>query len=169
MRFLHFIRRQAWYASSSETPLHVLNWLNLTLHQFSLDFVQELYLKELKGYKAPPQVRTRTFRSKPTAEILTATTLFSVNRQRTHTSVLSRLTACHPPPKHPHFPPTLLLSCPRMMRQNPPLLRNLRLLKPLLKLLVLVPRLSWRLSRQTFPRLMPTTRRTMYKPSRVQK
>ena len=76
MRFFHFIRRQAWYASSSEMPLHVLNWLNLTLHQFSLDFVQELYLKELKGYKAPPQVRTRIFRSKPTAEILTANNLF---------------------------------------------------------------------------------------------
>ena len=169
MRFLHLFRRQAWYVSLSETPLHVLNWPNLTLHQFSLDFVQELYLKELKGYKAPPQVRTHIFRSKSTAEILTATTLFSVNRQRTHTSVLSRLTACHPPPKHPHSPPTLPPSSPRMMHQNPLLPQSPRLLKLLLKLLVLVPRLSWRLSRQTFPRLMPTTRRTMYQPSRVQK
>ena len=76
MRFLHLFRRQAWYASLSETPLHVLNWPNLTFHQFSPDFVQELYLKELKGYKAPPQVRTRIFRSKPTSEILTASNLF---------------------------------------------------------------------------------------------
>ena len=80
--------------------------------RYPADFVQELYIKELKAYKAPVAVSVRL--------VSCGDAVSDVQRRpRTPTSAPSSRTPSPPHPRHPPFPPTSRASCLRTTPQSP--------------------------------------------------